>query len=65
MPFLVISLLFVLLERLMPRRRQGALRKGIVTEGELLAAMEKPAGSRGKGKKVELHDATPLSPINW
>ncbi len=29
--------------------------------GELLKEMPKPHGSRGKGKKVEFHDGTPLS----
>jgi phage N-6-adenine-methyltransferase len=31
--------------------------------GEMLAAMEKQSGARGVGKKVESHDATPLSDL--
>lgn len=31
--------------------------------GELLAGMEKNCGARGVGKKVESHDATPLSSL--
>ena len=31
--------------------------------GEMLAGMEKQAGSRGVGKKVESHDVTPLSDL--
>lgn len=31
--------------------------------GEMLAAMEKQAGARGVGKKVESHDVTPLSDL--